>query len=237
MFKLVRVRFCCFVSYQVSAEELGTVQVDLGPHHFLPHHIFNHIHIYSKGIEDKLCWVGWRGSKISGSLAAIFRSLSGAGSTWPLASNFFGASGSMQEELAWPLYNCKARSRTAGFYSALFFGLVQAWGWFKCTWFSENGGFRCYAWLLEGTAFRTFFQLGIATPATLPMLETTWNPMTSHSNFHWNRLKSLRCLHRAGGCQVARDGSNVKASGSVRWGRGGECDGRALAAVMMADHV
>jgi hypothetical protein len=48
-----------------------------------------------------------------------------------------------------------------------------------------HGGFRCYAWLLEGTAFRIFFQLGIATPpscgeiylfffwATLPMLETT----------------------------------------------------------------
>ena len=43
MFKLVRVRFCRFVSYQVSAEELGTVQVDLGPHHFLPHHIYIYI--------------------------------------------------------------------------------------------------------------------------------------------------------------------------------------------------
>ena len=40
---------------------------------------------------------------------------------------------------------------------------------------------------------------------------------------------------RTGGCEVARDGSNVKASGSVRGGCGGECDGRALA--VMADHV
>ena len=58
---------------------------------------------------------------------------------------------------------------------------------------SLHGGFSCYAWLLDIPACRIFFQLGIAAPLscrfffvlflgpTLPMLETTWNPMTSHS--------------------------------------------------------